>query len=288
MSVSLIVITRDVGFRLAACLAAVNAHAPPADELILVLDAPDHVGLPQYTFGWKQPLPRLVRGRAMGRAAARNDGARVASCDGLVFLDGDMLTAPDFLAGHREALKASGGFVRGRVRELLGAAICADLEAGGHDFPALSLCDLADRGFSAEPYRTAANTLEQAVEARFINGDQNIPQWLASAGANFTVRRDIWFDLGGQDERFGLHWGCEDLEFSYRICKRLGAVVFAADAAGYHLSHRQPNRWLEHERTLAIFHALHPDRAVGALRHLLSNGGSLQRYQAALAEAHAL
>lgn len=96
------------------------------------------------------------------------------------------------------------------------------------------------------------------------------------------VRRSTWADLGGQDERFGRDWGCEDLEFAYRAAK-VGPIAFAADAVGYHLAHVQPGRWGAHARTHELFLDLHPGPAVAALPCLLAPDGSLQRYRAALA-----
>jgi GT2 family glycosyltransferase len=282
MSVSLVVITREISFRLEACLAAVSAHDPAADEIVLLLDAPRMSAAPNFTYGGRAPRPRLFWGREQGRAAARNDGARAATGTDLIFLDGDMLTPPDFISRHRAAL-AQGGYVRGRVRELIGAAVCADLAVGGIGFPPLSLEQLAANGFSPDAYRTTANTLEQAIEARFLHGEGRIPQWLASAGANFSLGRKLWTELAGQDERFGSKWGCEDLEFAYRTSRSGAKITFAADAIAYHLSHPQPARWEEHGRTLEIFREIHSDPDIANLHHLLSNDGDLNRYRAALA-----
>lgn len=282
MFMSLIVITREAGPRLEYCLAAVGAHRPPAEELVVVFDDPGAPAIPERFMKSTLGKPNIVRGRGIGRAAARNDGARAARGDILVFIDGDMLTPPNLIASHRRALDCSDGVVRGRIKELLGAAACRDLAIGGAGFPALSYSALATNGFAPNGYRVRSNLLEQGVEARFVQNETTIPSWLASAGANFSISRDLWDALGGQNERFGRYWGCEDLEFSYRAARN-GRIEFAPDAIGYHLSHGQPSRWSDHRKTLDLFFELHPDPAVQALEHLLAIDGSLRRYRVALA-----
>jgi glycosyltransferase involved in cell wall biosynthesis len=284
-TISLIIITRETKQRFALCMAAVSAHRPAADEVIVVLDDANTPDPLKASAAGLLPEHRIVQGRGQGRAAARNDGARTARGDALLFLDGDMLTASDFIAQYLKVLATSGGFIRGRVRELLGAATCGDLAAGGPGFPAAKISHLRVSGFSRVGYRTSSNLLEQAVDARFIDGDNVIPAWVASAGANFMVARNIWIMLGGQNECFGQQWGCEDLEFSYRVAAKLGIVAFAKDAIGYHLSHPQPSRWADHKANLDLFVELHSDRSVRALSHLLASNGSLDRYRAALADS---
>ncbi|MBR0865886.1 glycosyltransferase family 2 protein [Bradyrhizobium diazoefficiens] len=283
-TISFVIISREAKQRLALCIAAVGAHQPAADEVVIVLDDPTTPEPPIASSATLVSEYRIVRGRGQGRAAARNDGARAAHGDALLFLDGDMLTASDLIAQYVKAFATSRGFVRGRVRELLGAASCSDLAVGGPGFPAAKISELRAVGFSKVGYRTSSNLLEQAVEARFIDGDESIPAWIASAGANFMIARDIWIMLGGQNECFGRQWGCEDLEFSYRASEQLGTMTYAEDAVGYHLSHSQPDRWVDHKATLDLFVKLHSDRSVRALSYLLASNGSLDRYRAALRE----
>jgi GT2 family glycosyltransferase len=253
--------------------------------LIVVFDDPNATALPDLGVHGSALRRRIIRGRGMGRAAARNDGAQAAQGDVLLFLDGDMLTPSSLVASHRQALAEGHGFVRGRVRELLGAAICTDPAIGGPGFPAVRPPDLEKNGFSPNGYRIASNQLEQAIDAHFVEGDAAIPSWIASAGANFSVVHEVWDRLGGQNEQFGTRWGCEDLEFSYRAASRIGEIAFAPAAIGYHLSHPQPARWSDHKTSLDFFLGLHPDPAVQALEHLLASDGTLQRYRAALSRS---
>lgn len=279
--ISLIFIACNHDVRLDAALAAISgADRAKEMQLVVVYDG-DHA----------QPRPvqhafadsRLVTSGGRGRAAARNAGAAAADGDFLIFLDGDMLADPRLIDAHIAAQAATPGLVRGGVRELLGAAIVDDLTQGGAGFPPLNLDTLARDGFRATGYRTGRSLLEQAIEARFLENDGLLPRWIASAGPNFSLPRAIWTALNGQDEGFGTVWGCEDLEFSYRVWSSKRPITYAPDALAYHLSHVQPARWDNHAVNLARFQGTANDPAVDMLDRLLAPDGSVARYRAALA-----
>lgn len=277
--VSLIIITHVLGERQQLCLAAIAAHRPAADETILVIDSDADTT----AVGFEAAGVRKIVGRRAGRAAARNDGAKAAEGDILLFVDGDILTAPDFIARHLAAQANGHSFTRGRIRELIAAAARPSLAAAGPGFPGLVASRLAREGFTPEGFRQSASLLEAAVEVRHIEGLTKVPDWIASAGANFSVARNLWQALGGQEERFGRSWGCEDLEFAYRVAREGTHIHFVPEATAWHLSHSQPNRWRAHAHALALFQQLHEgDPQIGMLGKLLAEGGSLAAYLGSL------
>lgn len=272
-----VVITRRRPDRLRLTLTACQAHDPPLDEIVVVDDdgTLDRGDLPAHPAG-RVPLV-LVAGGGRGRAAARNAGARRARGEWLLFLDDDVLTGPSFVAAHRAALQRRPGLCRGRIRELIAAALVKDWSAGAPGFPPLDEPRLRG-GFDPRGYRQMASPLERAVEARFLAGRTALPAWLAAGGANFSIPRREWERLGGQDERFGLDWGCEDLEFSLRAVRAGVPVAYVPEAPGFHLSHARPDRWRQHAKSLALFARLHPAVEVAALDRLLGPAGSIDAY----------
>jgi GT2 family glycosyltransferase len=275
-----IIITRDRIARLRLTVAACLAQEPPLDELVVVHDGEGDA--PELETDGRVPLRRIATGGA-GRAAARNAGARAARGDCLLFLDGDVLVQPSFAAAHRAAQRRRPGLVRGRIRELMAAALVNDFAAGAPGFPPLSAQTLLEGRFQPERYRQARSVLERAIEERFLGGRLELPAWLAGSGANFSIAREAWVRLGGQDERFGTTWGCEDLELSWRAVHSDLPLSYASDAVAYHLSHAQPHRWTQHARNLELFTRLHPAPEVLALGHLLGPTGSIDAYLAAIA-----
>jgi GT2 family glycosyltransferase len=154
------------------------------------------------------------------------------------------------------------------LRELPGAARLVEAD------PADPYSAAIDGGFG----RTVVNSLERMVAQMAAGTVPPVAPWLACVGANISLRRETWHQIGGFEEAYGVIWGCEDLELGYRLIAAGASARLAADGAGIHLSHPRPNRWQEHDINLSLFVAQHPDPAVCALPELLSASGSPQRY----------
>lgn len=283
---SLVVITNVINSRFEACLASLSSSAAKADvELILVLDAADLEEQAERAVGALLSCARFVKGPRRGRAAARNAGAAAARGNPLVFVDGDILVRKDFLQIHNACHHCPDRFVRGPVFELIGAAGADDVRKAKPGFPGVDTVQLAASGFDLNSHRVLRSVLERAICRRFQEGEVRLPRWLASAGPNFSMTKSLWDRLGGQDESFGRRWGCEDLEMAYRA-EKFGAEIMLADRApGYHLSHAQPDRWGQHERTLARFKNLAHDPVVDCLDRLLGENGSIEAFLAAMPQA---
>lgn len=280
---SLIICADSRRERVLLTLAACSSHRmPQADELIVVDEAAPGVIDGVLHELAMDPAPKVCTGPRRGRAAARNAGAAFARGELLVFLDCDVITLPSHLLWHVQAQAQRPSLVHGRVRELIAAAFTPDLSTGGRGFPALSVMHLCREGFDARGYRVSVSALERAVESRFLDGDSRIPQWLAGAGANFSIPRSLWEAMGGQAEVFGIDWGCEDLELSLRLCSSGQPPQLCAEAVGFHLTHGSEGRWEQHHRSLERFHALHPGVDLRPLSLLLGPYGSFDAYRKSL------
>jgi glycosyltransferase involved in cell wall biosynthesis len=142
----------------------------------------------------------------VGRAQNRNLGAARAEGDTLVFLDHDMLAAPDLLAKHADRLSGLGdtGIVVGCV-------------------PVAKACRQHPVG------RYLAAKWERRLDALARNPAD---PFLMQSG-NFSIRREFFERLGGFDA--GLDkYGAEDTDFFIRA-RNYGAVfAYAADARSEH------------------------------------------------------
>ena len=175
---------------------------------------------------------RVVRQerRGFGLARARNAGARAASHDILVFLDGDVIAEAGLLAAHARWHHA--------VSDALTLGFCAFVSVEGLDAAAVRgrpgpLAELfAGRPFDA-PWleRHMARTDDLAAG----RGDA----FRAVTGHNLGISRGFFEEVGGFDESFA-RYGGEDTEFGYRAQMRGGLLVPARDACGWH-----QGRWSE-------------------------------------------
>lgn len=81
---------------LAACLAGLEACAPPPAEILLVDDgSPEPLAAPE---PWAGAPLRVLRQSNTGPAGARNRGAQAAEGDVLVFVDADIVVPPGLFA----------------------------------------------------------------------------------------------------------------------------------------------------------------------------------------------
>lgn len=149
------------------------------------------------TAWWREHGYRVVLGdshhQPFNRAAARNAAARKATGDVLVFSDAD--TIPDLLA--------------------VDTAITAARRHGGVWWPFTE-------------YRYLAATVQPGDNLASAAAEEIYP---ASVGGTLVVRRDVFAELGGFDERFR-EWGGEDRAFELAAAalatvNRIPAVAYA-------------------------------------------------------------
>lgn len=182
-------------------------------------------------------------------AAIRNLSATAASGDWLVFLDGDCIPFPDFVA-RQMALAESGCFVAGN-RILLSQAYTAELATAPAVLALLQRSwgwwmSAAAKGYCNRwfPLFRAGFSALRKLRAR---------QWKVLKGCNIGVWKTDFERINGFDESFS-GWGREDSDFAIRLI-RAGAQLkdgrFAVPVL--HLWHRENDRsgLPENDRRLA-------------------------------------
>ena len=168
--------------------------------------------------------------RGFGLARARNAGARAASHDILVFLDGDVIAEAGLLSAHARWHHA--------VSDALTLGFCAFVSAAGIDAAAIrdrpaSLAAL----FAGRPFDGPWLERHMARTADLTSGRDDA--FRAVTGHNLGVSRAFFDEVGGFDESFA-RYGGEDTELGYRAQMRGGLLVPARDALGWH-----QGRWAE-------------------------------------------
>lgn len=208
MRISLVVTTYERPEALAAVLATVAAQRREPDEIIIADDGSGPAtraavdGFASQVCG---PVAFVRQEHAGFRAARlRNLAIAVSRGDYLVFVDGDMLLHPDFIADHAGAARR-GAFVQGvRIP---------------HETPGL-------RRFYARRSRLLARAC-----ARLAN------QFVAVKSCNLAVWRDDLIAVNGFNEQF-VGWGPEDKELVARL-RHLGRVrrTLIFGGLAWHLEH---------------------------------------------------
>jgi GT2 family glycosyltransferase len=191
------------------------------------------------------PGVRYVHQENAGVAKARNTGAANASGELLIFLDDDILVAPDHIERHLEA------------REHYG-----DCLVNGHwEFSLATLSALEQTPFGR--FRIGLEDwVKTENEKQPLDDGRLRPSEITAANLSITATS---FDrIGGFDEAFPFA-GCEDQDFSYRA--QLAGYVFLYDPA-IRLLHNDERVTLEQfcarqrrgAQTSVYLVARHPDR----------------------------
>lgn len=168
-------------------------------EVIVVDDGADAVtGRLISAFGGHGVLLRLEAQDQRGAACARNRGAGVASGELLLFCDDDILVAPSHLRLHLA------------VRERHGDAVVN----GRWEFTPEVLRALRSTPFGRYRIELERRFQDEASGAP-LNGDPNCLRMSMLGSWDLALRRDLFWDIGGFDERFPLA-GAEDQDFSLR------------------------------------------------------------------------
>ena len=201
---------------LALTLAGLERQNYPRDlfEVIVVDDGSD----PPLEMSEPSPLNVRVTHQpdlGFGLARARNNGARAAQGDIVVFLDCDMIPADEWLAAHaRWHHAASDAMSIGFRRHLDVAGVsAADVRNRGGTLDEL----FADRPF----HRPEWIESHMARTAELTSEDDDL--FRVASGGNLGMSRDFYWEVGGNDESF-TQWGAEDVEFGYRAFT-LGALL---------------------------------------------------------------
>ncbi len=185
--------------------------------------------------------------RPLPAAAARNLGARQAQGELLLFLDADCIAAPDLLAQLLECYRQGQSVVGGSVA----------LEPDNYWV-------LCDNLLVFGPFLATA----PAGERRYL------------PSLNLSLRRSLFLELGGFDERFPGAAG-EDIDFSLRLRERGHPLWFEPRARIYHRPQRSSAQAIwQHLRSFGRVHVrlqqMHRGRAAPRLgMHLRPWSGAI-------------
>lgn len=214
---------------LALTLAALSHQTYPSDliEVVVVDD------------GSEPPLDRAAldpnleirvihqEDRGFGLARARNNGAREAAGEILLFLDCDMIPEPGWAEAHARWHHAASdvltlGFRRHvEIDGVTPAAVAGAASAGGLAPLFEGLAQETPEWIEVHMQRTRELTVDEDDIFRVVTG------------GNLGVGKETFDAVGGYDESF-TQWGAEDTEFGFRAYTYGALLVPEREAACWH------------------------------------------------------
>jgi GT2 family glycosyltransferase len=260
MSISVVIRSKDEAGRLRLTLASLACQSVPAEVVVVDDGSRDETPAVIAQARRMMAVTAIRHETPRGRAAAANVGARAATGDVLVFLDGDTLAGPGFVAAHAaahardERLCGRGETFHIRQTRMLLDPETAAPQAGQAErlarLPAAEILAMKvtrrqiSEDFGAIECRASPGVYPgagpRALYELEVAGLREHPEcsvlWAAAAGSNQSVRRGAFLALGGFDETLG-HI-VEHRELPLRLCQAGCRMGFVAGARSYHLIHR--------------------------------------------------
>lgn len=224
---------------------------------------------------------RLVEVPRGGRSAARNTGAAHSRGERLLFIDSDVLVEKEVIRFHsRLGNEAANVIYRGTIAHLPWLAAFEDPVSGKLSPQAVSslrvspegsACLLASRTLSPEVLdqpellRTVARSspFQRDLQRWFRDNPSDVAaSWIGCTGGQVSVHRSVFQMLGGFDERMGLRWGAEDLEFGYRAAQAGIPIRYAGSSLCFHMDHPVNRRQEDHDWALTYFAGKHSNQGI--------------------------
>ncbi|MGH8808092.1 MAG: glycosyltransferase family 2 protein [Noviherbaspirillum sp.] len=196
---------------------------------------------PRHAGGLKRLVHAWQPDDGFRASAARNLGVFASHGEYLIFLDGDCIPRPDYVARHR--LLAERGFMVSGSRVLLSEPFTQQLLSAPHE--------VHKRGL---PYwllqRLAGKTNKIVPLLYFPNSPlrhYRSVKWSRIKSCNLAIWRDDYAAVNGFDESF-VGWGHEDADLVLRLARygiRRKGGAFSTEV--FHLWHRENTRATESE-----------------------------------------
>ena len=184
---------------------------PPLELIVSVMQDTPYV-LPDTPFPVRQIL---IGGEALPLASARNEAARAARGDALVFLDMDCIPTPGLVGDYRRGLAQHDGLLMGEVMYLPGEAA-----APGWDYATFAAVGVKHSDRHGPP----AAPIEPCSDYRCF--------WSLS----FAMRRATFLGTGGFDEGY-TGYGGEDTDFGKTLDQQGVPIAWLRGALAYHQYH---------------------------------------------------
>lgn len=232
---------------------------------------------------------KVINTENKGRASARNEGFFAAENDLVLFLDDDVIVDPNLVEEHISRHKKENGLVvRGKIFDLPYLKFFKDPSSGEMQNGCILTNALKSQIIinydnfdllynSYLDKRRKVSKFENDIENlyKFTNEMNLSDRWIGCVGANFSVSKRSAEKIGYFDVNFGHTWGCEDLEFGYRLSKIGQKFSFNPFAICYHMNHFRKNYVDDHQKNMSYFISKYCDYQLELLQRYFNEEISL-------------
>ena len=215
-----------------------------------------------------------------GRAVARNFGVEKSTKEILLFLDDDIIINEKVISMHIESHQMYiNRIVHGAIYNIPILKAFSDLEKvpqcnsylfAKYSKIAFEFSDSTEYEISKLEKHSKKSKFEKLIQNEILNNRKC--KWAGFVGANTSIRKELFLAAGGFDTNFGKYWGCEDLEFGYRLNNLYKCnFIYNTFTKSYHLDHYEFNRKLEHDFNMNYFMSKYCDQDIYEFSKFINN-----------------
>lgn len=232
VTLSVVICTRDRPHYIQKCLKSLQHLSDPANEIIVVDNAPTSDATQQLVAQF--PAVKYVLEPKAGLDFARNAGISHSSCELIAYTDDDVSLHPDWTLHLRQAFQSP------NVMAVTGLVIAAEIDTQSQ--------------YIFERYWSFNRGYRRLLYDRHFFKKYSLigaPAWRVGAGASMAFRRDVFEKIGDFDERLDVGAaGCSgDSEMWYRVLAAGFDCLYEPTVVAYH-THRSEMAALHHQ----LFH----------------------------------
>lgn len=273
--ISIIIPTFNKLTRLKLTLFSIELQSTSREYEVIIVDNGCEDGTEEYLRKLSPPYPmKYIVTKNSGRAAARNEGIKLARGELLIFVDDDVILTPNFIEEHAKS-QTIPQIVHGEIRSLVQLKFFADPTIGVL-YPNISaervsvsylkeMCiteyDIKSNFQKKIVEKGRVSTLERIIQ-EVLEDTDNQSDWIGFTGGNISIPKKWIEEVGGFDENFGTIWGCEDIELGYRLHEAGYPFSLNLKAVNYHMMHYRSSFRKDHQITANYFYEKHKDTKI--------------------------
>lgn len=231
MNISVIILVWNKAYEMSLILEAFKIQTiKKSDFEIIIVDDGSEDHLEQIIKNSENELDiNYIKMQHTGnRAGNRDIGVELTQYESILFLDGDIIPAPNFIEFHMKHCSDTTNIISMGLRN--------QMHAFNQDLISVNTIRHNFEIIAQQPAYSDERNLALSALKEF--GLSINDKWFITYSNNLCINKDFYMKIGGFDENFSKGWGAEDVELGYRALQNGGRIKLIEEVICYHIHHK--------------------------------------------------